>query len=1622
MKTVVLFTCLVLLFDIASGQSIPDPKANISTIDIPRLFVMNEGQWDERIVASTMGPGPTISFGREGYSVGIERGASLQSGDAAAPVWPGMRLVAPSSKCTIAPMETSGPKAKYHKDVDGHFVPYELTQYRGIAFEQAWPGIDVHVTRDASGMRHSIDVKAGADLSDFRLRFDNVEAAQLAFSGADGVPGVTPKFEEVDGGVNVSLGDTKVLRDFRVTLVYNCYLGGERDDVVKRVHCDRAGNLRMHGRTSSPEFPLPHTTNRIFLFFILKLDPDNANILHSVSFEDGYSGSWHGHNSSIGKHDNLVLHLVQNVMLTPDAEFHPLGPDPTSLVVFDSTGALVYGSATPDSGRAGFLDMVCDSAGTVYALSMTTRTPPFITPDALQPLHRGGLDAVIMKFDADTYHLTYASCFGGPGNEYLHNIAVDGCGGIAIAGNTESPEYPIVNPMQPHRLGETDLVFTKFSPNLKQIEYSTFLGGTGNDEMSGWWYAYYGGGSNNNLCFDPDGNLFFTANGVSENYPLINSIPGSVGAGAVGRIDRSGRLDFSSRIPCFPYSPGTYYDEQGGIAVDACGHILLHHWIWDTRTFPLQNPLSDKGRNLYSVIDPGNGELLFSTTLGEGSGNHNGGGWLWWGNSNNSPAVLNGTTVFLINRTSRTVGNFPVTPGFPEGHENGSGDIQLMRLEMPDLCSRPVFHDLNQRFGALTAEILPLDTLRIDRERRISAPDPYIVRCRVRNISTAKASDSVVVELLLPAGSILAPGSPPLRQARAPLAPQGSIELEWHLKPLIDMLPDTASLRVELRYQTGEDCPTREILVRKSPLLAAPIIAAEVYCELTIEPSLRLNLDRTRLLKDTITIRVRIGNPSARPALLGAVRLSIPPEAGILLIAPSDSIVTPPPIPGNRSIDLLWKAVIRSWPFARPLAIRAVLIDTFNVVVSECDLDVPVPGASGSICSVTAPDTVHFRTDDNSYNPKPIVFTVVIPNQSDTNRYYRNLRLDLVLSQYLKLESGESLRRPDFWIEEDSTTSFTWRLRVWPYPTHSTVEPVRVCYNVEADTLDRICERQIRIHVAAPEVNCSVVCQDSLHLDASGLKFAEDSVLVTAEFRNAGSLPQLLHHATISFPAGESVEVLNGVEHPLSALPSGGTITATWHIRIPAYTFERDISLTVTAFDSEGKSITNCTDNIHAPALVLQCDVSAPDSVRYDIVSGTFTPERFEVTAALHNPSDTTLSNLRAMLDSTMLQRVRIIGTTFAMQQRTSLAPGETWTPRWELEPLWGDRVAVQSLRVRFEYTPSNASTACERSVIIGGAPRISSLACSTAGHDSVWVDSYYEALLPDPLQVQYTLRNTGNIATPPCQLAILPPPMLLLEAGEDSIRAVPALQPGDAYAAEWLLRIDEAKVTPEPWIIRWKTECEGLSEIPACEHGIQLMQRAPIGIVLTPWLLRFEAERDGPLPATRTVQVWTGGGLTPSWTATSVPLWLDVSPLFGAGHTVMTAVPNTTSLPLGEHTDRIVLSETPISTGDVQVIYSIRTPLGVDPGARPFTLFIGSVYPNPATVGAMLAVEYRNTSAAEVTLSLHDLLGRERYAAIHRATDGGLLHVSTRDLPPGAYVLRVRSGFMSAERLVVLR
>jgi hypothetical protein len=840
---------------------------------------------------------------------------------------------------------------------------------------------------------------------------------------------------------------------------------------------------------------------------------------------------------------------------------------------------------------------------------------------------------------------------------------------------------------------------------------------------------------------------------------------------------------------------------------------------------------------------------------------------------------------------------------------------------------------------------------------------------------------------------------------------------------VIDSIIPLSHLQFSVIYATGGDCPSGDGFDAVIPVLYTDIPDAEFHCQLSLAPAFAVKPDTTRLAHDTMLVTLRISNISAGAGRLRRAVLRIPDGLGVTLLTPIDSVVVPPPIPGKSSIELQWLIGVKSWPFGRPLPITAVLVDTFGIVVAQCAFGDDIPGTFGSICALQVSDPVRVRADDSSFVPNPIVATLRIYNPCDSLRPYRNLRLDLSEARHLKAAAGENLRRPDFTIDADSSEGFTWLLRVFPPPNQSVTETVRAIYRTNADTTERSCAFKLRILLLGADIDCVVACADSLHLDGVTARYTEDTLVVRAVVRNTGSLGQEIRDVLLTpTPEGAS-EPLDPLLRTIPPLGAGKSDTLIWNLRVPVLPVPRSIRFDVAVTAPNGGTLSSCAKNVFVPAFVPECTLAAPDSIRYDAATDMYDPPEFEVVARLENRTDTALTNLRAVLDTTLLQRAALAPGEPAEQQRAALAPGDTWEARWRLVPRWADRPFNQRLRTRFSFDPATPPTYCERVTVIGGEARITLLACETAGHDSVWADGFYEALIPDPVQLQYTLRNDGSTAVPGCAIAIIPPPMLELLAGEDSIRAVPTLLPGEVFSAEWRLRIVEERITQAPWLVRWQTDCDGVDAVPQCTRAITFVDRSPSGLVVTPWLLRFTAEQGGALPSGEDVKLWTGGGTEPPWNVTSSPIWLDAAPSAGAGYTVMRAQPNTTALTSGTHADAIVLTPVPLSTGPIQVIYDIRTKLGADDAAAATDLNIRSMYPNPVTSGGDVLVLLRADPGAAPRLELRDLLGRLRCTAEARdgAADGSTVRIPTTGIAAGTYILTARAGGRSVSRLLLV-
>jgi len=151
---------------------------------------------------------------------------------------------------------------------------------------------------------------------------------------------------------------------------------------------------------------------------------------------------------------------------------------------YSADGSQLLNFATFDGGAIdGCFCIVVDDDGNV-TIAGQTMSPDFpVTDNALQKTYGGGMaDGLLIQLNSD-FELTYATFFGGDGEESIVDMALDDDGNIVISGYTGG-NLPVTEGAYQNAFGggDVDAFVAKIDPGGEtQLLYSTYLGGSGND-------------------------------------------------------------------------------------------------------------------------------------------------------------------------------------------------------------------------------------------------------------------------------------------------------------------------------------------------------------------------------------------------------------------------------------------------------------------------------------------------------------------------------------------------------------------------------------------------------------------------------------------------------------------------------------------------------------------------------------------------------------------------------------------------------------------------------------------------------------------------------------------------------------------------------------------------------------------------------------------------------------------------------------------------------------------------------------------------------------------------------------------------------------------------------------
>lgn len=394
-------------------------------------------------------------------------------------------------------------------------------------------------------------------------------------------------------------------------IVFSTYLGGSSSDAGYEIAVDPSGNIYILGSTCSNDFPvlLPFQLSLAGACdaFISKLSPDGSQLLFS-SYLGGSNGE-HANNMVIKQNGEIIV-----VGTTESFDFPIVNPIQATLNgghdgfitrIASAGSTLNYSSFFGGSSVEIINDVILSDDDTVYLVG-ETRSSDFLIINGWQSLLHGPSDAFLTHLSTNTNIIFFSTYLGGGSDDTGLSLDI-GNNMLYIGGGTRSPDFPLVNPVQPSRGGFIDSFITAFTEDGSNVGFSTYLGGLHVESMAG-------------LKVDAAGKVHVAGFTSSPDFPLVNPIQATFDTyshGYVARLSGDGQvLEYST------YVGGSRRDRIFGMDVHGNGSVYV---TGDTESvdYPTVNAVQPYFRGpswdaFVTRIAADGSRYVFSTYLGGG--------------------------------------------------------------------------------------------------------------------------------------------------------------------------------------------------------------------------------------------------------------------------------------------------------------------------------------------------------------------------------------------------------------------------------------------------------------------------------------------------------------------------------------------------------------------------------------------------------------------------------------------------------------------------------------------------------------------------------------------------------------------------------------------------------------------------------------------------------------------------------------------------------------------------------------------------------------------------------------------------------------------------------------------
>src|SRR5579872_2772760 len=550
---------LCLFFGVLLTASIG--SARIQPFEIPWFFISNNGQSPASVRYSL----ETGVWGAEFLNTGIawvSRKAKLHMNFVGATAaWQGFS-------------ELPG-RINFFYGADPQNWHPNVPTWESLIARDLYPGIDLTYSAAHGKLKSEYLIRAGGNVKAIRLRYDGARQIRIDANGDLVIRTEGAEFREqhpvawqfVDGqragvraafvlhgdevGFRVGPYDASAGLVIDPALTYSTYLGGSGFTAATGIAVDGSGNAYVTGWTETRDIP-SHGQ-------LPQSNPDGTDVFVA----------------KLGPAGNSIAYVTYLGGMSDDGAF---------AIAVDNQGNAV--------------------------LTGETHSTDWPTLGALQNALAGTENAFAVRLDPSG-NVVFSTYLGGSASDSGNAIALDSFGSAYIAGVTSSINFPVLTPYQAANSGGQDAFVAKLSSSGTLL-YSTYLGGSGNDQAYG-------------IAVDNQGQAAVTGGTFSTNFPTINALQSSNLGGENAFVEKlyaaGNGLAFSTYLGGSGGTP--IHQEQGNaIALDSAGNIHIAG-VTSSPDFPSANAFQSSyggGSDAFvAEIGPSGATLLYSSYLGGGS-------------------------------------------------------------------------------------------------------------------------------------------------------------------------------------------------------------------------------------------------------------------------------------------------------------------------------------------------------------------------------------------------------------------------------------------------------------------------------------------------------------------------------------------------------------------------------------------------------------------------------------------------------------------------------------------------------------------------------------------------------------------------------------------------------------------------------------------------------------------------------------------------------------------------------------------------------------------------------------------------------------------------------------------